>query len=219
MTPISPNSSLTTTLRNARDRCAREGLLTSPQAGLSVRLPGELDFLFLDATANVPRRQSWVTPSTGAPLSLSVHATVYQLRQDVGAVLSGGGVYSHALADFDGTMPIAFDEQARHLGRMHGPARNATEHELLETLRDGANTALVGDLPLCMGTTCHRAVLNAELFEKCAKAYVLAKATGQPVSTLPWWVCRIAVGRLRKDQRRALQRFAQGLLPEESRGY
>ena len=102
---------------------------------------------------------------------------------------------------------------------MHGPARNPTEDELLETLRDGANTALVVGLPLCMGITCHRAVLNAELFEKCAKAYVLAKATGQPVSTLPWWVCRIAVGRLRKDQRRAVQRFAQGLLPEESRGY
>ena len=219
MTPIRPHSSLTTTLRDARDRCARAGLLAAPQAGLSVRLPGELDFLFLDATASEPRRRSWLTPSPDAPLSLSIHATVYQLRPDVGAVLSGGGVYSYALADFGGTMPVAFDEQARHLGRMNRPANSATEHELLETLRDGANTALVGDLPLCMGVTCHRAVLNAELFEKCAKAYVLASATGQSVTTLPWWVRRIAVGRLRKDQRRALQRFAQGLLPEESRGY
>jgi hypothetical protein len=219
MTPISPNSSLTTTLLDARDRCARQGLLTSSLAGLSMRLPGESDFLFLDATAGTPRRESWLTPSTNAPLSLSIHATVYRLRQDVGAVLSGGGVYSCALTDFGGTMPVAFDEQARHLGRMHRATPTATEHELHGALRDGANTAMVGGLALCMGTTCQRAVLNAELFEKCAKAYVLAAATGQPVSTLPWWVCRIAIGRLHKDQRRASQRFAQGLLPEESRGY
>jgi hypothetical protein len=62
-------------------------------------------------------------------------------------------------------------------------------------------------------------VLNAELLEKCAKAYVLAAATGQPVPTLPWWVCKIAIGRLHKDQRRAAERFAQALLPEETRGY
>src|ERR1700722_13265179 len=138
MTPIRPHSSLTTPCRDARDRCARAGLLAAPQAGLSVRLPGELDFLFLDATASEPRRRSWLTPSPDAPLSLSIHATVYQLRPDVGAVLSGGGVYSYALADFGGTMPVAFDEQARHLGRMNRPANSATEHELLETLRDGA---------------------------------------------------------------------------------
>jgi hypothetical protein len=62
-------------------------------------------------------------------------------------------------------------------------------------------------------------MLNAELFEKCAKAYVLARATGLPMHTLPWWVCRIANGRLKKDQRRATERFALGLLPEEVKGY
>jgi ribulose-5-phosphate 4-epimerase/fuculose-1-phosphate aldolase len=86
-------------------------------------------------------------------------------------------------------------------------------------LAGGANTILVGNLPVCVGTTCQRVVLNAELLEKCAKAHVLATATGEPVGRLPWWVCRIATGRLRKDQRRAASRFALGLLPEEARGY
>lgn len=116
-------------------------------------------------------------------------------------------------------MPIAFDEQARHLGRMRGVALTTRPADLERVLRGGANTALAGGLPLCLGTTCRRMVLNAELFEKCAKAYVLAAATGAAVSTLPWWVCRIAIGRLRKDQQRAQRRFSQGLLPEESQGY
>ena len=218
MTNIAPDSSLTTTLRDARDRCARQGLLTSPQSGLSLRVPGRSSFMFLDAAASTPQRQSLRALPFDVPLSLSIHATVYRLRQDVGAVLSGGGAYSSALAELAHAMPLAFDEQARHLGRMHKAILTATVRELQETLRDGANTALVGDLPICMGTTCQRAVLNAELFEKCAKAYVLAAATGQPVSTLPWWVCRIAIGRLHKDQRHARQRFSRGLLPEESRG-
>jgi ribulose-5-phosphate 4-epimerase/fuculose-1-phosphate aldolase len=220
MTDTAVDNSLTTTLRDARWRCARQGLLSSPDSGLSVRLPGEASFLFLDASASAPQRQSWRTPPPDAPTQLATHATIYQLRQDVGAVLSGGGAFSRALADFGGLMPVAFDEQARHLGRMRAAApREATAQELRATLGDGANTALVANQPICLGTTCQRLVLNAELFEKCAQAYVLAAATGQTVSTLPWWVCRIAIGRLRKDQRRARQRFAQGLLPEETRGY
>jgi ribulose-5-phosphate 4-epimerase/fuculose-1-phosphate aldolase len=76
-----------------------------------------------------------------------------------------------------------------------------------------------GNQVLVFGATAQRLVLNAELLEKCAKAFVLATATGAAIHTLPWWVCRIANGRLKKDQKRAEARFAQGLLPEEVKGY
>ncbi|HZS23156.1 MAG TPA: hypothetical protein VFA63_19465 [Pseudonocardiaceae bacterium] len=220
MSELTLETSIATTLLTARERCARQGLLgSSEQAGLSARLPGKSDFLFLGAAEATPRRLPV------AAVSPTLHATIYQLRPDVGAVLSGGGVFASMLHDFGATMPVGFDEQARHLGRMPGAASPVTvvtavtAAQLGRRLADGANSLLVGDLPVCLGMTCQRLVLNAELLEKCAKAYVLAAATGQAVGALPWWVCRIAMRRLRKDQRRAAERFSQGLLPEETRGY
>ena len=217
MSDLTRESSLLTTVLAARERCARQGYLGSEHAGLSARLPGESVFLFVDATATAPRRQAWLDRIESVPLAL--HAAIYALRPDVGAVLSGGGVFTAALHEFGAAMPLGFDEQARHLGRMPEAVPAVTAPELRRRLADGANTLRVGGLSVCLGTTCQRLVLNAELFEKCAKAYVLAAATGERVGKLPWWVSAIATGRLRKDQRRAAERFAQGLLPEETRGY
>jgi hypothetical protein len=222
MSDLILESNIASMLLAARERCAQQGFLHSEQAGLSARVPGENHFLFIGAGAAAPRRHSWLEPPSApqvTDLPAGVHAAVYRLRPDVGAVLSGGGVFASALHDFGGTMPVGFDEQARHLGRMPQPASAATAAELNAALSAGTNSVLVSGLPLCFGTTCQRLVLNVELLEKCAKAYVLAAATGEPVNTLPWWVRTIAVGRLRKDQRRAAERFAQGLLPEETRGY
>ena len=67
--------------------------------------------------------------------------------------------------------------------------------------------------------TAMRLALNAELFEKCAKAYVLAVAGGGRVRALPCIVRWVANRRLGKDQQRAAARLLQGLLPEESKGY
>ncbi|MGJ3701214.1 hypothetical protein [Variovorax sp. AFSI2.2] len=61
--------------------------------------------------------------------------------------------------------------------------------------------------------------MNTELFEKCAEAYVLAAATGGQVDPLPWVVRHVANRRLIWDERRAAERFAHGLLPEETKGY
>jgi ribulose-5-phosphate 4-epimerase/fuculose-1-phosphate aldolase len=217
MSGLTQESNLVTAVLAARERCARQGYLGSEHAGLSARLPGESVFLFLDATGATAQKQSWLDHLQTLPLAL--HAAIYALRPDVGAVLSGGGVFTTALHEFGGAMSLGFDEQARHLGRMPQAVPAVTASELRRSLADGTNSLLVGNLPVCLGTTCQRLVLNAELFEKCAKAYVLAAATGERVGKLPWWVSAIATGRLRKDQRRAAERFAQGLLPDETRGY
>ena len=217
MSEATLKSDLAATVLAARERCARQGFLASEQAGVSARLPGENRFLFVDSTATTPQRLSWLEPL--ATLRHSLHAMVYRARPDVGAILTGGGAFAAALRDFGGTMPVGFDEQARHLGRMPRAVATINAPEFQDRLADGTNTILVGDLPVCCGTTCQRLALNAELLEKCAKAYVLAAATGKPIGSLPWWVRKIAVSRLRKDQRRAAERFALGLLPEETRGY
>lgn len=190
-----------------RDRLAARQLLCGAGASVSLRIPGTGAMWFGTAAAESPARVA------EAPL----HATLYAARPDAGAIAVGGGVFGACLADFGGRMPEVFDEQARHIGRM-GPAVTH-EADVGPALQAGGNALLVGGVPVCLGTTGSRLALNAELFEKCAKAHVLAAAAGGPVKPLPWWVRHIANGRLLKDQRRAAARLAQGLLPEESRGY
>ena len=212
---------LATLLIDARRRLAGKGLFPATGASLSVRLPQAPQLLIvfgLDGTTQA-RRCSPLAPHealAGDPAAL--HAAIYALRPDVGAIVLGGAAFGQALAALDGTMPLLFDEQARHLGPMGAPAAPRVS-ALATALRAGGNTVLVDGVPVCLGTTVQRMVFNAELFEKCAKAWVLAASTGQAVSRLPWWVGRIATGRLKKDQRRAAQRFERGLLPEDVRGY
>jgi hypothetical protein len=94
-----------------------------------------------------------------------------------------------------------------------------SDTDLAAALDITGNALLLRGQPMCLGTTCTRLALNAELFEKCAKAYVLAAAAGGRVKELPWLVRRIANGRLVKDERRAAQAFGRGELPVESSGY
>jgi len=72
---------------------------------------------------------------------------------------------------------------------------------------------------LCLGMTLERLVFNAELLEKCAQAYLLARATGLAVRRIPWLVRLVATGRLRRDQRRAAASYARGEAPGRVAGY
>ena len=212
-------ATLNTTLRFAHERLARQDLLAGDGASLSLRLPGEEAMLFLSASGAREERYDFAGVSADTLLAPTLlHANIYRIRADVGAIMLGGGDFSWALSEFCGALPSVFDEQARHLGIMR-VAATAKPADLLDALRAGGNSLLVGSLPVCLGVNCLRMIFNAELLEKCAKAYVLAKAAGEGVKQLPWWVRRIANRRLLRDERHAAQRFASGLIPEEARGY
>ncbi len=198
-----------------RDRLAAKGLLVGSGASLSVRCPGGTSLWFGTAADAEPvLRDRGVAPADAV---VAVHARVYTRRGDVGAVAWGGGPFGTRLAGFGGALPQVFDEQARHIGPM--PPAVDGEDGLGVALRTPGSALILRGSPLCWGTTPRRLALNAELFEKCAKAYVLAVATGGRVRTLPWWVRRIANGRLAKDQRAAAAAFARGEQPAESAGY
>lgn len=203
-----------------RDRLQAKRLLDGPGASLSLRIPGQPAMWVGAADDAAPRRVSWdpqPRPAAAADALLDLHAMVYRHRDDAGAVAWGGGVFGHRLADVGGVLPQVFDEQARHLGPMGAPAADLTE--AARALQSGGQVQLLQGRPLCLAMTATRLALNTELFEKCAKAYVLAAASGGPVRPLPWLVRRVANGRLRKDRRAAVARWAQGLLPEEAKGY
>lgn len=206
---------------DTKTRLADKKLLTRNEPNgseptVSVRCPGTREMLY----GTISRRHAQrlpITPHGALDDIAQVHASIYRLRDDIGAIAYGGGAYGNCLADFSGALPVLFDEQARHLGRMGPPADEIGE--LLRSLRDGGNALLFKGEPVCLGTTCQRMTLNAELFEKCAKAYVLAAAAGSRIRLLPWLVRYVTNERLRKDQRRAIESFAAGQLPPESRGY
>ena len=208
---------LTSLLEDALHRLDGKQLLGA-EASVSVRLPGTQDML-LGVPGQPPLRLALSEAEQGA---YAWHAAVYRARADVGAIAFGGGMYGRTLGDFGGGLPQVFDEQARHLGRTASSLAKAGGHldvDAKACLAAGGNVWVCGSSVLVFGSTAQRLVLNAELLEKCAKAYVLAKASGASIHTLPWWVCYIANGRLKKDQRRASERFSQGLLPEEVKGY
>lgn len=169
-------------------------------------------------------RHCWWGAADEAPRRLTfdavpqrLHAAVYAARPAVGAIALAGGRAACALAASGVPVPQLFDEQARHLGpyaTAEGPGEG-----LARALAARGQWLAIDGMPVCLGSTVQRLVLNLELAEKCATAFLLAWAAGGIIRPLPWWVRRIANGRLRRDGRRAAARFARGLLPEESKGY
>jgi hypothetical protein len=192
-----------------RGRLSAKHLLGGPAPSLSLRIPGADAMWFGTAADTEPQRR----PLRGS----EPHAAAYAARQDVCAVAAGGGDFGLQLADFGGTMAGMFDEQVRHLGAMPPPVHGTAG--LARALRGGANVLLLDGQPLVLGMTGARLALNAELFEKCAKACVLATAAGGRVKPLPWIVRHVANGRLMKDEQRARLRTRAGLLPQETKGY
>ena len=197
-----------------RDRLRDKQLLGGPRATLSLRIPGSTAMWHAAVDAAQPERVDWQRHAESPP------AAVFAERGDVCAVVLGSGPFGGLLAGIEsrqGRMPLVFDEQVRHLGRM--PVAQAHRAGWAAALRQGGNVVLVDGQPLVLGMTPTRLALNAELFEKCAKAYVLAAATGGRIKSLPWIVRHVANGRLMKDEKRARARVREGLWPEESKGY
>src|SRR3990167_5831051 len=196
-----------------RDRLQAKRLLEGEDASLSLRIPGAEAMWFGLARDSAPQRLVW----RAAHRDAEAHAAVYAARGDVGVIAQGGGRFGRCLADFGGAMPQVFDEQERHLGPMGPPS--ASVGDATAVLRQGGNVLLLRGRPVCLGMTALRLALNAELFEKCAKAYVLAVAGNGRVRPLPWIVRLVANRRLAKDRQRAAARFVPGHLPEDSNGY
>jgi len=216
-------------LRTARRRLGSKQLL---QVGdtLSLRLPGTAACLLALGSADSGDAdvvQHPLDKPGGSPPS-ELHRLVYLARPDVGAILIGRQRWASALPVAGGTLPGVFDEQLRHLGwKVTQITTPATPEDARARLAGAANAfgleradAVGGKRAvLCLGMTLERLVFNAELLEKCAQAYVLARASGLPVRRVPWLVGLIATRRLRRDQRRAAVSHARGEAAARVAGY
>jgi hypothetical protein len=125
------------------------------------------------------------------------------------------------LAQCGGSLPAIFDEQVRHIGSSGSlKSGQAMYRDMVrKAFRHGANAALLGERLLCLGMTCDRVLFNTELYEKCAQAYVIAKASDSRISRIPPWVRLIANRRLLKDEETASASYRDGRIPEGINAY
>lgn len=203
-------------------RLAAKGLFRSRADSFSMRVPGSMKMILASGHEDWRQIESADLHdfSLDSPEGLSgLHASIYRERPDVGAVVISSPQDARLLAGFGGVLPPLFDEQVRHIGPSVGPLRDKANASAGKTFRRGANAALVGEQLLCLGMTCERALLNTELYEKCARACVIAKASGLLVGLIPVWVRLIAYRRLRKDERRAAASYSCGCIPEGINAY
>lgn len=208
-------------LNDAARRLHTKGLLQADDT-LSMRLAGSGQILLQIGYG--PAQQVDIVPladaAPGINAPLATHSAIYRTRADVGCVLLNRQPWAASLQALGHDMPGVFDEQIRHLGRSVALIDGAVDVPATQALlRNGANAWIAGDQVLCLGTLPERTVFNAELLEKCAKAYVLATSAGLPVGRIPWLVRWIANGRLLKDERRAAAQYALGQTPVLSTAY
>jgi ribulose-5-phosphate 4-epimerase/fuculose-1-phosphate aldolase len=206
-------------------RLARKGFLNDRLDSVSARIPGTTEMLFIGGL------EDWhsigdtpIAPTSFASreTAAALHGGIYLARPDVGAVVISSPSGVRLLAAGSGALPPLFDEQVRHIGLPSWTPPAAGPQSKLRTakaFRRGANAALLDGRLVCLGMTIERAIHNTDLLEKCARAYVLAQASGSPVRTLPAWVQFIANRRLQRDERSAEASYAKGELPEGTTAY
>lgn len=210
------NDDIKTLLLHDKARFQAKSLFGESGDSLSMRIPGRNEFLLAISGSDDFTAESIDHEGDDAA---GIHAALYRSRPDAGAVLIGLTRWSSALGAMNVAIPTLFDEHARHIGKVETPVPAGQVGALLNALKGGANIAIYGEQRVCLGATSDRVVFNAELFEKCAKAFVIASASGERIRKIPGWVCFIAGSRLRKDQKRSAESYAAGRVPQDMNAY
>lgn len=206
-------------VKTAQDLTAR-GLLSGTGGNLSMRMPAEdlfaitpsnydylkmqpEDICVLDFSL---RQREGVRP---ASVESAMHAAVYQVRQDVNAIIHTHQVYPSVLAVIGKPIPALFDEQVRFLGRSINiiPYEPSGSVQLAQSVANQAldhhNAYIIGSHgALLFGHDMERAFHNVLLLEKCASVYLLALVTGEKVSLVPDEKREEFFSKLREDQLR-----------------
>jgi ribulose-5-phosphate 4-epimerase/fuculose-1-phosphate aldolase len=181
-----------------------------------MRLPADAGMIFASGLEDWPRISvaDLHAISTARSSGLAeLHALIYRTRGDAGAVAIASPPGARLLARHGGQLPPLFDEQVRHIGAPTAPLRSdgdVSTEMIAKALMRGANAVLLDDRLLCLGMTCERVLHNTELYEKCARAYVIAKASGSRIELIPAWVRIIANRRLLQDERHVAASYRAG---------
>ncbi|EQA36986.1 class II aldolase/adducin N-terminal domain protein [Leptospira inadai serovar Lyme str. 10] len=216
-------------LKNLWHRLETKGLLQTEDASLSFRLPGQQPpaFLLIDRkkgkgaevnrfTVHDPAASiNAVAVDSERSALIHFHASIYRHRSDIGAIACFQPIWGSLLKTLKDPLPLVFDEQCRQLGAPVVQMNRSSDGSAIadSVLLGGANAFLNRDGVVITSVTREKAIYNCELIEKCAKAFLLAYATGGKIRRIPWFVRWIAKNRLIKDERRAAASYALGQAP------
>jgi L-ribulose-5-phosphate 4-epimerase len=206
-------------VKTAQD-LVRKGYLMATGGNISMRILGQ------DAFAITPSNFDYMkmTPDDVCILNFdsetlegklkpsveaAMHGAIYQVREDVNAIVHTHQVYASALTLMKAPIPALFDEQARFLGRSvdiipYAPSGTGMlKNKVAKHVQNHNNAYMMQNHgALIFGHDMERAVHNVEILEKCALAYLLALVSERKVSKIPVAVREIAFAKLRKDQKK-----------------
>ena len=220
-----PRMQIETQLLDGCRRLAGKGFFNSPADSFSLRIPGKTEMILTSGLVDWSRIEiaDLRTASLFSKEGLcGLHASIYRERADAGAVTISSPKGARLLARFGGLLPPIFDEQVRHIGSSASPLPDVDSvhgNMVRKTFKQGANAALLGERLLCLGMTCDRVLYNTELYEKCAQAYVIARAASNQIGLIPMWVRLIANHRLLRDERRVAECYRNGCIPDSISTY
>ena len=148
----------------------------------------------------------------------AMHGVIYQVRDDVNAIIHTHQVYVSALTLVKAPIPALFDEQARFLGRSveiipYAPSGTGMlKNAVAKHVKNHNNAFMMQNHgALVFGHDMERAMHNVEILEKCSLAYLLTICTEKKISKIPLAVREVAFAKLRKDQKKAEQgNFSMG---------
>jgi hypothetical protein len=204
-------------------RLAARNLVSTPEDSFSLRIPGEKAMMILSGAANCNQAvcdDVRLASFSATDVVSAVHARIYEERGDVGAVVISTPHWTRILSSRGGFLPPLFDEQVRHIGpTTHQQDDNFLQEAIEKAFRRGTNAALLGGRLICLGMTRDRLLFNVALYEKCAQAWIMAKASGGRIGRIPFWVRLIATRRLLKDEAKALASYREGRIPEAVTAY
>jgi len=138
----------------------------------------------------------------------SMHAAIYEHRQDTNCVIHTHQVYASALALTHTPIPALYDEQIKFLGRSveivdYAPSGTPfLKNNVVKRLSNHANAYILQNHgALLLGPDPDRTIFNVQLLEKCAITYILAMCTEKKISKIPTAFREIAFMMLRKDEK------------------
>lgn len=143
-----------------------------------------------------------------------MHAAIYIERIDVNAIIHTHQALASALTLINAPIPALFDEQVRFLGRSVEIIRYAPSgtgllvKRVAKHVRNHNNAFLMQNHgALIFGDSMERAIENAQILEKCAKAYLLSLLSERKINQLPIPIREIIFLMLRKDQKQTEARY------------
>ena len=210
------------------------GYLKATEGNVSVRVPGE------DAYAITPSSYDYGKMEPGdicvmgldgrhilgarkASIESSMHAAVYERRDDVSVIIHTHQPYASALALMERPIPALFDEQVRYLGRSvelvsYAPSGTSfLKKNVAKKLASGANAYILENHGvLVLGGDAEQAVHNMALLEKVALDYLLALLTDGRAEKVPLPIREIAFQKLRKDEKKLAQQVEEARAAREA---